>query len=902
MKYKSVFATNLLCLIISPFFLQCTGDQAKDASGSKVEEIIVVCKTHFDIGYTHRVSEIVDYYRKEMIDKALDNLDQSKGEPPEQQFTWTGPGWVMAKVTEDWDGQTSVRKERLEQAFRSGRFVTHSMPFTYETDVVSPELLARSYEPSTMVSRKYGLPLSRDAKMTDVPSHSRLLATALANGGVKFIHIGCNWPSGSVQYPDLFWWEGPDGSRVLAMYSSIYGTCTAFWPKDFGKGEGREQPGSIGVNLLPPEGWPHKVWLAIIVTGDNTGPPLAKDLKPMFEEVRQKYPNIKIRMGRMEDFAQAIIDSKDDLPIIRAEAPDTWIHGVMCDPGGQKLARALQPMIPATEELNTQLRIWGLSVPDPSADIVKAFEQCMLYDEHTWGGYTSVEEFGDAFNNLPAGKYADLEASWEDKTNYIKTADNITGSILKTNMDALAKAVNQSGPRLVVYNPLPWSRSGRIGLPGKPGQFILAKDIPAGGYKTFPMDQIVASDPSDRYGNSIENEFYKVAFDTVRGIISSFIDKRTGREWVDKEAEQGLGQYMNERFTLEQTLAYTLKYQQGRAMGSFGNPIDKDWTHPGIFKPGMISEKVVPYRAASPTVGSLKIVRDAIGETAILSMPGDVNNHLPATELRIRLDDGQAYVDLEIKIKEKSRDNWPEADWLCLPFKISNPSFRVGRNLGFMNPEEILPGANRHLYTTGSGVTITGADGSGMAVIPTDHPLVSLGEPGCWKFSMDYIPKKPVIYLNLYNNQWNTNFRYWYPGSWSSRVRILTFDKSMDENTALVTPSMEARMPLQASVADGAGGIVPVEQEGIRTSRSGIAVTAFGKDFDGSGGTLLRVWEQSGISGEVTVSLPAGCKAIRANPVNLRGEKGGKALRVRNNQLRFYLGAFAPASYILTEE
>lgn len=80
--------------------------------------------------------------------------------------------------------------------------------------------------------------------------------------------------------------------------------------------------------------------------------------------------------------------------------------------------------------------------------------------------------------------------------------------------------------------------------------------------------------------------------------------------------------------------------------------------------------------------------------------------------------------------------------------------------------------------------------------LPLDHPLVSLGVPGCWKFSFDYIPKNPVIYLNLYNNQWNNNFRYWYPGSWSSRVRIRTFEQDTDENNALIIPSMEARMPL----------------------------------------------------------------------------------------------------------
>ena len=209
MRHKTVILSIFVCLSTLLIFLQCTGDKAKDTAGLKVEEIIVVCKTHFDIGYTHRVSEIVDYYRTGMIDKALDNLDQSKNMPPEQQFAWTGPGWVMDKVTEDWDGQTPERRQRLEQAFRSGRFVTHAMPFTYETDVVSPELLARSYEPSSAVSRRYGLPLSRDAKMTDVPSHSRLLATALSHGGVKFIHMD------ATGHPDRFNTPIFSGGRVL---------------------------------------------------------------------------------------------------------------------------------------------------------------------------------------------------------------------------------------------------------------------------------------------------------------------------------------------------------------------------------------------------------------------------------------------------------------------------------------------------------------------------------------------------------------------------------------------------------------------------------------------------------------------------------------------------------------
>jgi len=62
------------------------------------------------------------------------------------------------------------------------------------------------------------LPLARSAKTTDVPSQSRVLATKLARGGVKFMHIGCNWPSGYVHnLPPIFWWQGPDGSPTWML-------------------------------------------------------------------------------------------------------------------------------------------------------------------------------------------------------------------------------------------------------------------------------------------------------------------------------------------------------------------------------------------------------------------------------------------------------------------------------------------------------------------------------------------------------------------------------------------------------------------------------------------------------------------------------------------------------------
>ena len=257
------------------------------------------------------------------------------------------------------------------------------------------------------------------------------------------------------------------------------------------------------------------------------------------------------------------------------------------------------------------------------------------------------------------------------------------------------------------------------------------------------------------------------------------------------------------------------------------------------------------------------------------------------------------YVDMEIIIKDKKKDNWPEADWLCLPFNIENPTFAVGRALGTINPKtDLMPGSNRHLFAVGSGVTITGSDGSGVAICPLDHPLISLDQPGIWKSSRDFVPKKPIVYLNLYNNMWNTNFRYWYSGLWSSRIRLWTFSKNTNSKTNFLTTSLEARMPMLAAVANGAGGSLPTEHTGIKSSRKGVEVTALRNTNEE---ILLRVWEKAGNSGELEINIPPEMNITEAQPVNFRGEKTGRNISVINNKLSINLDKYAPASFILKQ-
>ena len=370
------------------------GDDASDAAPEwpQLERIVLVFKTHFDIGYTDMAANVVKQYRTSMIDDALDVCDRTDDLPAEQRFIWTVPGWPMKTILDDWPGQTAERRERVMRAFRSGRFVTHALPFSTHTDLLEIEDLVRGMQYSSQITRAAGLPLPLDAKMTDVPTQSWLLPTMLQHAGIQFLHIGSNPVAAPPDVPTLFWWEGPDGSRLLTMFSHDYGST-----------------------LLPPDDWPYKTWLALIHTGDNAGPPSAERVKGYVAEAKRRLPGVKIDIGRMSDFADAILAEQSDVPTVRGDMPDTWIHGPLADPAGAKMARNLRPAITTTETLAHLLRHWGLDLADNSPTIAAAFENSLLYGEHTWGGsFDWITKFAygdDWLAERNAGHYERIESS-----------------------------------------------------------------------------------------------------------------------------------------------------------------------------------------------------------------------------------------------------------------------------------------------------------------------------------------------------------------------------------------------------------------------------------------------------------------------------------------------------------
>lgn len=79
--------------------------------------------------------------------------------------------------------------------------------------------------------------------------------------------------------------------------------------------------------------------------------------------------------------------------------------------------------------------------------------------------------------------------------------------------------------------------------------------------------------------------------------------------------------------------------------------------------------------------------------------------------------------------------------------------------------------------------------------------------------------------------------------------------KNADDESGLITPAWKPVLPLRFGIATCPAGKLPVMNEGVKISRKGVLLTAYGNNPDG-GGKLLRVWEQSGESGLCEISLP----------------------------------------------
>jgi len=882
-------------MIIS--FLVLFNNTGEGAPDSQVTDIVVVFKMHVDIGYTNWAEGVLQSYCNVMLDETLRAIGETSALPAEEQFVWTIPAWPLKYMLEN---SAADKRVRLAKAIKDKRIVPHALPITFETEASDLESLVRGLSYASEINNTYGLPQARDAKLTDVPSHSHVLPTVLKNAGVDFLHLGCNPGSASPEVPTLFWWQGPDGSRLLTFY----------WSEYYGSG------------ILPPEDWPHKTWLAMIHTHENTGAPSPEEVAELLKLAKEEMSGVNVKIGRLSDFYDLLMKESPELPVIKGDMPDTWIHGYMSKPRETKLSKHLQRETFNTEILNAQMKLWGVNVNNIGTYIDDAVENMILYDEHTFGAaMTHADQhkwtYNDEFRiNKSLGFYDFIEGTWIEKGNRIRNAEKIIVPLMKQQLKKLASSVNVEGKRIVVYNPLPWQRSGRVSffagvyqknfkirgledpatgeiIPVYEDYNLISFDapaVPSMGYKTYiPLLEPVDIERSliiDEDDNLLENKYFKLQINELEGSLSSLFDKRNNRELAGQNGDYGFGQYIFEQAGQDEIDAYNKAYIK---------PGAENWANDEMIRPAVPDSESKIYKGEC-----VKIVYLDMGNAVRATVFGKLDD--PGSQrylVSYTLYEDQPYIEIVWGVDGKRPNAIPEAGWISFPFNADKPDYRLYRTGGIVDPKmDFVIGTNHDFYFLNTSMTLYDGSGKGMVLNCPGSPGVSIDDPGLFRFSGNKELTTGKVFVNLFNTQWGTNFTEWIEGSFSSKIFIWSYDKYDPEKT-LITPSEETRVPLKGVFYDGPGGEHPAKAEGISLSRKGILLTAF-KTNPESNNMLLRLWEQAGKEGLCKVSLPEGSDFSIAYPCNLREEiTDSNGFVISNNTFQFMIQANQPASFIL---
>lgn len=338
------------------------------------KEVLIIFKTHLDIGYTDYAENIVGKYLNNYIPNAIKVGYELKA--TDTQFIWTVGSWLINEALKyDSDGT-------VEKAIKDGILNWHALPFTTHTELMSKELFEYGMSLSKELDRRFGKKTIA-AKMTDVPGHTMAMLPILEKNGVKFLHIGVNPATPVPPVPPIFKWKYKD-SEITVMYQGDYGEAA-----DFGD---------------------FVVYFAH--TNDNLGPQSADEIKDIYEKVRAEYPNCILKAATLNDVAEKIATLKN-LPVLDKEIGDTWIHGAATDP--QKLSRYKRVLRYIKEN--------GIT-----ADLS---DNLLLVPEHTWGMcvmkyFPDTEHFTHKeLENLP--ERAKIEKSWQEQRNYVEAAEKLLG-------------------------------------------------------------------------------------------------------------------------------------------------------------------------------------------------------------------------------------------------------------------------------------------------------------------------------------------------------------------------------------------------------------------------------------------------------------------------------------------
>lgn len=705
--------TFLIVCLFPPSGLSQNGARLPE---SAIKTVYIVPTSHYDFGFVDPPDAV-----RERAARHIDEVIRVAESDPE--FRWTIESvWQVNEWLKRARSPTSVLPNdqekigRLIKLIKSGRIVISSAWGSMHTDFMGEEELNRLCYDYAKLKRQYGIE-TEIAMMDDVPGHPSSVPSVLAGSGMRYLVTGANifintatsLAPGKVP----FYWESPDGSRVLTwvsqgqrggypealtdfyldpysldpytgktpyeMFNPKAGKKTDLQIMEEGVGELLKRYGTAG--------YQYDAVLAIYAH-DFVEPTNVANLERAVKLWNSKHESPTLKIATPPEFFH-YIESKYSakIPTYRGEWSGLWSEAKTHSPQISALARYVHDHTPAAETLWSVISTTR-GVPFPAGNTTTLYDLMFTYDEHSGAGNTGWPQLNDRDK---------LEEQNREYVRYMQAAKKQSEMLFDQGMQLLAEPSNDD-PRptrlstnvwpLLVYNSLSWRRDDLVTVDapandlkivsirrGTDGQTIpfdidengravfVAHELPSVGYAMFQLEtaagQMISTLRDLPAGNQTENKHFRLRFHPD-GSVQSIVAIPSGQEIVNDKGELPF----NELLRVE-----------GQQPSSIASPVA-----PAIkIKRGLRMTRVTITRE-----------RSAFPLTTLT-----IYDDLDRVELHNEIDSS--------RLPFAGGKSWHDSYYFAFPFALGTQNLKVlrgGQKWFDRLPDDYLPGARQDSVTT----------------------------------------------------------------------------------------------------------------------------------------------------------------------------------------------------------
>jgi alpha-mannosidase len=850
--------------------------------------LFVVPHTHLDIGFTDYQGKVAETQSR-VLSQAAELIHQH----PDFRFSMDG-SWNLQQLLKT---RPASKRDEILDLIRTGKMAMPAQCCNLLTGYASLETLYRSLYESKALSKQYGLPFEY-ANITDVPTYSGSYPSILASSGVKYWVAAANNYRAPLLFHEKwnekspFWWQGPDGGKVLVWYSWAYLQVQTLFGLPPELAAVRE---SLPIYLQAYSKATYKPDVALIYGTQVENTDLFPSTATFASEWNKSCAYPKLNYATFPDFFHYVEQHYGkDLPIYKGDGGPYWEDGIGSDAYFAAEDRQNQNRALSAEILSTVTHAVDANLNPPAGLLNDIWRNIILFSEHTWLSYNSIVQP----NHEEAVKQLRVKDDRAERA-AVEIED-----VMNRSLSQLADQIHIPADTLVVFNSLNWRRDALVETDlfenprltdlttqqDVPLQILyekemflhvrfLAKDLPSVGYKCFRIEygkQARAKQPvlTER---TIENSFYKITLAEESGSVSSIYDKQLRRELVAANNPYKFGQYVyvtgGDRNTAAGTWQTVLAYGGTKIIKSFLT----------------LPNAELSVHAASN--GKFLRTDHQPWGSSILLTSSTVNT--PDIETEILLFDKEKKIEFRYRL-HKNYTTAKEGVYFAFPVALAAPAFAYAPQQGWLDPShDLMKGASLEWFSVQHWMAAYDSNVA-VGVVPLDAPLASFGDINRGQWPEQFHPASGTLFSYVMNNYWDTNYRAGQSGEFVFRYAITSAAKL--DGGALTHLGMEEMRPVELDYVvsqDKAGNParpLPAAGEGfLETDGTGISLITW-KVAEDANGTILRLAETTGKPTEAALRLSH--SRIAAANICSGVEEDQHALPVKDGTIRLSFNPF----------